>query len=132
MPLPLLKAYKLSGKIEFDSNHQSSLFLIIYSNNLHMAEDKAMGLKDAIEFALGIGITLKSVQDSGIIFDIIILFKIERRRSSALIGKLRNIIADMWSMPEARDLREAIAEFNSFKDIGFLRQCSEGEEAEYA
>lgn len=59
MPLPLLKAYKLSGKIEFDSNHQSSLFLIIYSNILHMAEDNAMGLKDEIEFVLGIGITLK-------------------------------------------------------------------------
>jgi len=60
-----------------------------------MAEDKAIGLKDEIEFALGIGITLKSVQGSGIMFDVIILFKIERRRSSALIGKLRNIIAEM-------------------------------------
>lgn len=95
MSLPLLKVYKLSGKIEFNSNHQSSLFLIMYSNNLHMAEDKAIGLKDEIEFALGIGITLKSVQGSGIIFDVIILFKIERRRLSALIGKLRNIIADI-------------------------------------
>jgi len=82
-----------------------------------MAEDNAIGLKDEIEFALGIGITLKSVQGSGIMFDIIILFKIERRRSRALIGKLRNIIADKWSMPEARDLREGIAEFNSFKDF---------------
>jgi hypothetical protein len=69
--------------------------LIIYSNILHIAEDNAIGLKDEIEFALGIGITLKTVQDSGILFDIIILFRIERRRSSALVGKLRNIIADM-------------------------------------
>jgi len=103
----------------------------MYSNTLHIAEDNAMGLKDDIEFALGIGIILKSVQDSGILFELIILFKIERRRSSALVGKYRNNIGDIWSMPEARDLREDIAEFNSFKDIGLLRQCSEGMMVEY-
>lgn len=120
-----------SGKIEFDSNHQSNLFLIMYSNTLHMAEDNAMGLKDEIVFALGIGITLNLVLNSGILFELIILFKIERRRSSALIGKFCNIIEDIWSMPEARDLREDIAEINSFKDIGLLRQCSEGMIGEY-
>lgn len=66
----------------------------MYSNTLHVAKDSAIGLKNEIEFALGIGITLKSVQVSGILFDLNILFKIERRRSSALIGKLRNIIGD--------------------------------------
>lgn len=61
-----------------------------------MAEDYAIGLKDETEFALGIEITLKSDQDSEILFDLIILFKIKRRSLSALVGKFRNIIGDLY------------------------------------
>jgi len=35
-------------------------------------------------------------------------------------------------MPEARDLRDDNAEFNSYKDIGLLRPCLERVMAEYA
>lgn len=57
VPLPFLKAYMMLDGIELNSSHQSSLFLSIYSNTLHKAEDKKIGRKDEFELALGIGIT---------------------------------------------------------------------------
>lgn len=65
------------------------------------------------ELALGIGITLKEVQDSGIVLDLIRLFKIDRRRSSELLDKY-NIIEDIVPLPEAGDLWDKNAEFNSY------------------
>lgn len=58
VPLTLLKEYKLTGKTGLNSNHQSSLFFMVYSTILQRAEDKATSRKEVFEFDLEIRITL--------------------------------------------------------------------------
>lgn len=48
-----------------------------------------------------------------------------RRTSSALLDKCCNIIEDIKSIPEARNLRDKIADFSLSLDMGKLRQRSE-------
>jgi len=63
VPLPCLKADKLSGRIELDSSHQSSLFLKMCLTTLQSGEDKAIGWKELFKWAFGIEVTLYAVQD---------------------------------------------------------------------
>jgi len=55
----------LGGNIELYSIHQSSQVLRMYSKDSHKAEDKAIGRKELLAFALGIGITLYAFQVEG-------------------------------------------------------------------
>lgn len=66
VPLPRLKANKLLGSMELDSSHQSNLFLKMCSTSLHKVDERAIGRKEMLEWALGIEMTLNSVQDGGI------------------------------------------------------------------
>lgn len=61
-----------------------------------------MGRKDIFELAFDKEITLKEVEDSEILLDLIRLFKIDRR-SSAMLNTCCNIKEDMISIPKARD-----------------------------
>jgi len=116
--LPFLKAYRLSERIELCSSHQSRRFFRINSMVLHSAEDRAMGLNAVVELALGIGMTMNSFQESGILLRRRILLSIFKRYSTALVGRCLSITGEMLSGPEAIDLREAMAAFSSLKVIG--------------
>lgn len=58
VPRHFLNANILVDRIELDSSQQSSLDLSICSNILHREEEIAIGLKEVLEFCLGIGIIL--------------------------------------------------------------------------
>lgn len=97
------------------------------STILHNADENAIGRKEFVVWALGMGMTLNSVQDDGIWFYEINLLRIERRSSVAAAGKCFNIRGEMLSNPEAIDFRELIAAINSSCVRGKLRQWSGGE-----
>jgi len=79
-------------------------------------EDKAIGRKELIEWALGIEMTLYAVsQELGVGLESIRLLKMLSKMSRALMGRCFNIRGDMQSMPEAADLREKMAMLNSLK-----------------
>lgn len=122
VPLPRLKANKLFSSIELDSSHQSNLFLKLCSTSLHKAEDSAIRRKDILEWALGIGMTLNSVQDEGIICFLINLLIIKSKRSVAVSGRYFNMSDEMLSKPEVIDLRESITEIYSPRIRGRFRQ----------
>jgi len=52
--------------MKWDSSHQSNLFLKMCLTSLHKVDESAIGRKEMLEWALGIGMTLNSVQDGGI------------------------------------------------------------------
>jgi len=54
----------------------------MYSAILQMANDQAIRWKDEDKFALIIGNTLNYVQESGVLFDLIELFKTKRSFSA--------------------------------------------------
>jgi hypothetical protein len=85
---------------------------------MHNAEDKAMGLNALVALALGIGMTLNSFHELGILLIKRILLRIFRRYSTALVGKFLSMMEEILSKPEAIDLREAIAAFSSLRVIG--------------
>lgn len=115
VPLPRLKAYRLSGKIGLDSSHQSSRFLKMCSTTLQSEEDKAIGRKELFDLAFGMEITLYLVQDKWIKLKSIKLLSILSKSSNALVGRCFNIRGDIQSMPEAADLREKIAVLYYYK-----------------
>lgn len=57
------------------STHQSNRFLKMCSMILHITENRAKGLKEVVELALGMGITLKTVYEWRILLRKIILFR---------------------------------------------------------
>lgn len=57
VPLPFLKAKRLSGRKELDSNHKSSLDLSMYSKILHKGEERVIGRNELLEFCLSMGMT---------------------------------------------------------------------------
>jgi hypothetical protein len=101
VPLPFLKANKFIERIELCSSHQSSRFIKINSIILHNAEDKAMGLNALLALALGIGMTLNSFHELGILLIRRILLRIFRRYSTALVGKCLSMMGEILSRPEA-------------------------------
>jgi len=109
VPLPFLKAKRLSGRKEFDSNHQSSLDLTMCSKILHKEEESAIGRNEVLEFCLAMGITLYAHHKGGICWFVKILFIEARRASNALAGRCFNITGEILSRPDAVDFLEAIA-----------------------
>lgn len=80
-----------------------------------------------LEWALGIGMTLNSVQDERILLVLINLLRIESNNSMALSDRYFNIRSEMLSSPEAIDLRELMAEINSPYVKCKFKQWSRGE-----
>jgi hypothetical protein len=66
VPLPFLKAKRLSDRKELDSNHQSSLDLSMCSKILHKEEESAIGRNEVLEFCLAMGMTLYAHYEGGI------------------------------------------------------------------
>lgn len=79
---------------------------------LHKAKDRAIGLKEVVELALGIRITLKTVhvhEWGNLLMKIILLRTLTMAREK---GVGANGVETL-SEPEAGDLREAIEVFNT-------------------
>lgn len=85
VPFPLLKAYRLLDKIEFDSSHQSNLFWNMYSKTLRKSEERAMRSEKCRRVRFGCGNNFKDCP--GIRFFFFwrkICFRVIMRRSRAL------------------------------------------------